>query len=105
MVTVEALLGLTVVFVAPFLHGSARNQAYQAGVAEHAAKIDLDDLPKLPQKEAGLSTWVWGTGETVAVVALVIGAYLVSGALARRRTAARPVTGEEHSRDEALVGG
>ena len=36
------------------------------------------------------STWVWGTSETLLVLALMIGAYLVSGRLARRRTAAAP---------------
>src|SRR5262249_37643273 len=30
VVTVETLLGMVLLFVAPFLHGSARNQAFQA---------------------------------------------------------------------------
>lgn len=49
--------------------------------------MPLDHLPKLPTKHVSASTWVWGTGETLLVPALMIGAYLASGALARRRTA------------------
>ncbi len=105
VVSVETLLGMAVLFVAPFLHGSARNQAFQADTAEHSGTpLKLDDLPRLPQKEAALSTWAWGTTETVVVVGLMIAGYLVSGALARRRTAAGPVAGEEPLRDEALAG-
>lgn len=85
-VAAETLLGLTVLFVAPFLHGSARNQAFQAGIAQHSA-IAVDDLPKLPAKEVSMSTWVWGTTETVTLIALMIAGYLISGSLARRRTA------------------
>jgi hypothetical protein len=44
--TAETLLGMAVLFVAPFLHGSARNQAYQAEAARHATG-PLDRLPKL----------------------------------------------------------
>ncbi|WP_371794484.1 copper resistance D family protein [Streptomyces sp. NBC_01718] len=84
-VAAETLLGLTVLFVAPFLHGSARNQAFQAGIAQHST-IAVDDLPKLPPKEVSMSTWVWGTTETVTLIALMIAAYLISGSLARRRT-------------------
>ncbi|SEP69823.1 hypothetical protein SAMN04487983_1001302 [Streptomyces sp. yr375] len=87
VITVETLLGLALLFVAPFLHGSARNQAYQAEVAEHSS-IALDELPKLAPKEADASTWLWGTGETIAVIAVMIVGYWVSGAVARRRTAA-----------------
>ncbi|WP_328535213.1 copper resistance D family protein [Streptomyces sp. NBC_00344] len=87
-VAVETLLGLAVLFVAPFLHGSARNQAYQAGIAKHST-IAADDLPKLPVKDVSLSTWVWGTTETVALIVLLIAGYVISGYLARRRTAGR----------------
>jgi len=86
-VAVEALLGMTVVFVAPFLHGSARNQAFQADAAKHSS-VALDDLPKIPTKEVSASTWIWGTSETVLVIALMIVGYLISGSLARRRAAA-----------------
>jgi putative copper export protein len=87
VVGIEALLGMTVVFVAPFLHGSARNQAFQDGIAKHAT-VAADDLPKIPVKEVSASTWVWGTTETVAVIAVMIAGYWISGVLARRRTAA-----------------
>ncbi|MEE4540571.1 CopD family protein [Streptomyces sp. V4-01] len=86
VVAAETVLGLSVLFVAPFLHGSARNQAYQAGLAAHSA-VDLDDLPKLPAKAVSASTWVWGTSETLLVIALMVAGYLLSGRLARRRAA------------------
>jgi hypothetical protein len=85
VVAAETLLGMSVLFVAPFLHGSARNQAFQAAAARHA--VSADDLPKLPAKEVSASTWVWGTSETLLVVALMVACYLVSGRIARRRTA------------------
>ncbi|MET8437393.1 CopD family protein [Streptomyces sp900116325] len=84
-VVADTVLGLTVLFVAPFLHGSARNQAFKAGIAQHST-IAVDDLPKLPPKEVSMSTWVWGTTETVTLIALMIAGYLISGSLARRRT-------------------
>ena len=87
MVAVEVLLGMTVLFVAPFLHGSARNQAFQADAAKHSA-VAVDELPKLAPKEVSTSTWVWGTGETLAVIALMVAGYWFSGVLARRRTSA-----------------
>ncbi|WP_329223001.1 CopD family protein [Streptomyces sp. NBC_01485] len=87
VVTVETLLGMALLFVAPFLHGSARNQAYQAEVAKHSS-IALDELPKLPPKEVSTSTWLWGTGETIAVIAVMIVGYWLSGVIARRRTTA-----------------
>jgi putative copper export protein len=90
VVAVETLLGMTVLLVAPFLHGSARNQAFQAGVAMHSA-VPLQDLPKLPAKEVTASTWVLGTIETIAVIAMMIAGYWLSGVLARRRTAAAAV--------------
>ncbi|GII51924.1 hypothetical protein Pth03_03130 [Planotetraspora thailandica] len=87
LITIETLLGMTVLFVAPFLHGSARNQAFQADVAQHSA-VPLSDLPKLPAKEVSTSTWVFGTAETIAVIAVMIAGYWLSGLLARRRAAA-----------------
>ncbi|WP_329129023.1 CopD family protein [Streptomyces sp. NBC_01476] len=88
-IAVEAVLGLSVLFVAPFLHGSARNQAFQADAAKQPG-VSLDDLPKIPAKEVSASTWIWGSTETVAVIALMIAGYLVSGRIARRRAAAVP---------------
>ncbi|MER5865092.1 CopD family protein [Kitasatospora sp. NPDC002040] len=86
VVAVEVLLALALLFVAPFLHGSARNQAYQAKVAEQSATdIPAKKLPKLPAKQVGASTWAWGTAETVAVVAVMVGGYRFSGRLATRR--------------------
>jgi copper transport protein len=87
----EVLLGLAVLFVAPFLHGSARNQAFQADAAKHSA-VALTSLPKLAPKVADASTWVWGTTETVLVVAVMIAGYRISARLARRRTAATAAT-------------
>jgi putative copper export protein len=55
VVGLEVLLGLSVLFVAPFLHGSARNQAYQAGMAKHSAVV-VKHLPKLAPKAAHAST-------------------------------------------------
>ena len=74
LVAVELLLGLTVLFVAPFRHGSARNQAYQAQPSVYQGAA-ADSLPKLPAKQASASTWLEGTGETIAVGAVMIAAY------------------------------
>jgi len=92
VVAVEVVLGLLLLFVAPFLHGSARNQAYQARVAEHSAvAVPAKRLPRLAPKQADASTWVWGTLETLAVAGLTGAGYRYSGRLARRRaTAAAP---------------
>ena len=87
VVGVEVLLGLAVLFVAPFLHGSARNQAFQARLAKHSVGA-MGSLPKLAPKVAHASTWVWGTMETVVVIAVMIVGYRISGRLARRRAAA-----------------
>ena len=84
VVAAESLLGMAVLFVAPFLHGSARNQAYQANTARHAV-APLGKLPKLPAKEVTASTWALGTLETLAVIAIMIGGYWMSGRIARRR--------------------
>jgi len=91
-VALEVLLGLTVLMVAPFLHGSARNQAFQAEAAKVApAGTKTADLPKAPQKTASASTWIYGTAETVLVIVILAGGYRVSGQMARRRTTALPV--------------
>ncbi|MEU3980463.1 CopD family protein [Streptomyces sp. NPDC026672] len=87
VVTVETLLGAALLFVAPFLHGSARNQAFQADVAKRSAVLP-EELPKLAPKEVSASTWVWGTAETLVLVALLVMGYWYSGVLARRRAAA-----------------
>jgi copper transport protein len=84
VVAVEAVLGMSLLFVAPFLHGSARNQAFQANAAKHSA-VSADDLPKIADKAVHMSTWVWGSAETVLVVAVMVAGYLASGAIARRR--------------------
>ncbi|MCX5209119.1 CopD family protein [Kitasatospora sp. NBC_00240] len=89
VVAVEVVLALALLLVAPFLHGSARNQAYQAQVSEQSATpIPAKKLPKLAAKQVSTSTWVWGTLETVGVIALMGGSYQLSGRLARRRSAA-----------------
>jgi putative copper export protein len=90
VVGAEAVLVLALLFVASFLHGSARNQAYQADVAKHAAApfSKLPRLPKLPQKEVSASTGIEGTAETAAGLAVTVAGYRFSGRLARRRTAA-----------------
>jgi putative copper export protein len=89
VIAVEVLLGLSVLFVAPFLHGSARNQANQADLAKHSTvAVAAADLPKLAPKVATTSTWIWGSAETIVVVGVMIGGYRVSERLARRRTAA-----------------
>ncbi|WP_228560280.1 CopD family protein [Catenulispora pinisilvae] len=85
VVGVEVAMVLALVFVAQFLHGSARNQAYQAdlvrqGTAPHGK------LPTLPQKQVSASTWIEGTAETAAVLVVAIGGYRFSGRLARRRS-------------------
>jgi putative copper export protein len=85
-VALEALLGLTVLMVAPFLHGSARNQAFQAAAAEHATAATK--LSKIPAKEVSASTWAWGAGETIGVIATTIAGYSISGRLTRRRLSA-----------------
>jgi putative copper export protein len=84
----EVLLGLSVLMVAPFLHGSARNQAFQAEAAANATSADAK-LPKIADKAATTTTWLLGTGETVLVIAVMVGGYRVSGRIAARRVQAR----------------
>jgi putative copper export protein len=92
-VAVELLLGLGVLFVAPFLHGSARNQAFQADLATHGAKIH-----KITPKDVSASTWIWGISETFAVIAVMAIGYYLSGRVAQRRSAAAaPERGERVS--------
>lgn len=85
---VEVVLILGLLFTASFLHGSARNQAFQADAAKHASG-PVTKLPKLPQKEVSVSTWVEGTAETAAVLAVTVAGYRFPGKLARRRIAQR----------------
>jgi putative copper export protein/methionine-rich copper-binding protein CopC len=175
-VAVEVLLGAAVLMVAPFLHGSARNQAFQAHgarltttapsgvsftpsglqpgltaytvrvpdgrthavtvaftssalgvptrtatarptgdgsyrvtglytpqVGDWSAAVSVDaaaaatfdvpitaeqELAKLPAKTVSASTWAYGTLETLAVIAVMIGGFVASGRLAQRRRTA-----------------
>ncbi|MFJ8157941.1 CopD family protein [Streptomyces sp. NPDC094468] len=60
VVTVETLLGMALLFVAPFLHGSARNQAFQAETAKHSATvISPEDLPRLADKASAPPPGYW----------------------------------------------
>ncbi len=86
VVAVEVLLGLGVLLVAPFLHGSARNQAFQEQAAKHATS-ETKKLPRIAVKQVSTSTWVYGTGETVAVVVIMAAAYRASGRISKRRQA------------------
>jgi putative copper export protein len=87
VVAAEVVLVLLVLFIAPFLHGSARNQAFQAEAARHTVSATAP-LPKLPPKQASASTWVWGISETVAVAGVMVACYGWSGRIARRRAEA-----------------
>jgi putative copper export protein len=82
VVAAEVLLALAILLVAPFLHGSARNEAYQR---DHPVAAGADPV-RAPQKEPSATTWVYGTAETAAIVLVLVGGYRVSGRLARRRT-------------------
>ncbi|MGH3167749.1 MAG: copper resistance D family protein, partial [Trebonia sp.] len=84
VVAVELLLGLTVLFVALFLHGSARDEAYQAQPSVYRS-APADALPKLLAKQSSAATWIEGTAETTARAAIMIAGYRVSGRRARRR--------------------
>jgi putative copper export protein len=101
LIAVELLLGLTVLFVAPFLHGSARNEGFQDNTAAHATSATAP-LPKIQAKDVSASTWVEGTAETAVVIAVMIGGYRVSGRLARSRTAV--VTATSSRGPDDLVG-
>jgi putative copper export protein len=91
-VAVEAVLGMSVLFVAPMLHGSARNQAFQAAQARHG--VPLDDLAKVPTKVVSGSTWAWGIAETLLVIAVMVVGYRLSGRVAQSRTVAARSTQE-----------
>jgi putative copper export protein len=80
VVAVELVLILAILFVAPMLHGSARAQAVQSATGSTAVH--------LPDKQAGPLTWVLGSAETLAVLAVLIAGYRVSGRIARRRAEA-----------------
>jgi putative copper export protein len=84
VIALEVILGLAVLLVAPFLGGSARNQAFQADAAAHASSA-TKKLPRIAPKSASASTWLWGTAETVAVIVVMVGGYQASGRIARRR--------------------
>jgi hypothetical protein len=101
LVATEMLLIMTVLFVAPFLHGSARNQAFRADAAAQATSATAP-LPKIPAKQVSASTWAWGTAETLVVIAVMLAGYRVSGRLARSRTAA--VAGPASREPDDLVG-
>ncbi|SNQ49310.1 Copper resistance D domain protein [Frankia canadensis] len=88
VVAVELLLGLTVLFVAPFLHGSARNQAFAADAAQHATSTVAAQSAFLGPKTASTSTWIWGTTETIVIIGAMAGGYRVSGRLAQSRARA-----------------
>jgi hypothetical protein len=97
---------MTVLFVALFLHGSARNQAFQDNAAAHAtvpATGATAELPKIPAKQVSASTWAWGTAETAVVIAVMIAGYGVSGRIARARTAAAATAVASRDPDD-LVG-
>lgn len=80
VIAVEALLGMAVLMVAPFLHGSARGEAFDE---EHPAAAAAGQRP--PQKVTSASTWAYGTAETAAVVVVMVGGYRVSARLVSRR--------------------
>jgi hypothetical protein len=99
--TIETLLGMAQLFVAPFLHGSARNQAFQANLAKNAT-TSLTHLPKIPAKEATATTLVWGTTETTAVIAVMIAGYWLSGK-ARPPPYRRRIGGRERQPREGVT--
>lgn len=106
LIAVELLLGMSVLFIAPLLHNSARNQAFQASLAQRiTTPTAAAQLPKIPAKQATAATWVFGTGETVVVVAVMVAGYGVSGRLARmRRTAVAIARGNGPAVPPQLIG-
>lgn len=98
-VAVEAVLGVSILMVAPFLHGSARSQAFQAKAA--AAGVP-GKLPKLPPKEVMTSTWMYGTVATVAVIGVMLVGFWLSNRIAQRRVAeAYPAPGAGRAAEPA----
>jgi uncharacterized membrane protein len=84
----EVVLGLSVLLVAPFLHGSARNQAFQAEAAKQLAAGEK--LKRIASKDVTASTWIWGITETLIVIAVMLAGYYLSGRIVRRRANAAP---------------
>ena len=82
VIGLEALLGMAVLMVAPFLHGSARGEVFNK---EHPAAAAAGQRPD--PKVTSTSTWAYGTAETVAVIVVMVGGYRVSARLASRRRA------------------
>lgn len=76
----EVLLGMAVLMVAPFLHGSARGEVF---AEQHPAAAAAGERPE--PKTVSTATWVYGTAETVVVIAVMAGGYRVSARLAARR--------------------
>ncbi|MCU1502268.1 MAG: copper resistance domain protein [Ilumatobacteraceae bacterium] len=77
VVGIEALLGASLLFVAPFLHGSARNQAFQADVAKHTTTTGTP-LPRIAAKHVATGTWIWGILETVLIATVMLVGYRLS---------------------------
>ncbi|MBO0883761.1 MAG: hypothetical protein J2P17_26180, partial [Mycobacterium sp.] len=78
VVHMELLLGMTVLFVAPFRHGSARNQAFQTNVARRGTSSgSADDRGHAGQRLD------MGVCETVVLVGLMVGATAGPAALPR----------------------
>jgi hypothetical protein len=97
VVALEAVVGLLVLVVVPFLSGSAPNQDFQAhgaggrpvDVAFDAPKLGVPAahvLAKAPAPEIKSSTWLWGAGWVIVVLLALVGAGLAS-----RRLATRPI--------------
>lgn len=84
VVAAEVALGVAVLMVAPFLSGSARNEAYQR---EHPKVVD-GKYKKAPTKQVSTSTWVYGSLETVLVITVMGAGFTASGRIARRRAPA-----------------
>ena len=68
---------------------------YYAGARAAIYNIDL-------YKQAGVSTWAWGTGETIVIVAMMLAGYRVSGRLAKRRVLTAAMTAADNPDD--LIG-
>jgi uncharacterized membrane protein len=100
VVVSELLLAMLVLFIAPFLHNSARNEAFQASIAQHITKpTPADQLPKLPEKSATAATWAYGTVETIAVAAIMLAGYAVSGQIVRNRRTTAITTQRIHGQE------
>jgi putative copper export protein len=100
VVGTEAVLGVAVLFVAPFLHGSARNQAFQEDASKTLAAGEK--LPRIAAKHVEAGTWAWGIAETLLVIAIMAVGYRLSGRLARNRSDSASTSGGPRAGD--LVG-